>query len=156
MDPLSIAGTVLAIGQCIGPIVNGIRALRKFKEIEDSVLAALEESENHGMKLQMWLEAIGDIDEKTVSLSHMAYLQRTLSGLQVAAASHEAEVRSWLRALGLPDKLQENSTPDRASDSETTLVEGDKSESSDTSTTFTKHCEYHSLTSNHAKSAQLT
>lgn len=134
MDPLSIAGFVLAIGQSIGPIVSGIRALRRFKEIEHAVEAALEQSDIFCVKIQLWLEAIGDIEETSLSPTQLEFLRRTLSGLQVAAESHEMEVRKWLQALGLSDTVLVEGA---ARGSETTLAKRDAaSESSSSSRTI--------------------
>ncbi|KLO08639.1 hypothetical protein SCHPADRAFT_944286 [Schizopora paradoxa] len=138
MDPLSIFGLVTSIGQSIGPIINGIRALRSYKDIDDSVIAALERSEVNGLKVQLWLDIMSDIDQATSGFSAMqlAYLRRTLNGLEVAAKSHETEVRSWLRALDLEDNNIPlgNSSPRFTSD--LTLVDC-KSEGSETLTVTT-------------------
>ncbi len=145
MDPLSIAGFVLAIGQSIGPIVNGIRALRKFNEIEHDVAAALNQSDMFCVKIQLWLEIIGNIEETSISPTQTELLRRMLRGLQVAAESHEVEVRKWLQSLGLSDTLQ-----GAARESERALVKRDSgsgSESSNTSRTIVESCMYCFFTS---------
>ncbi len=106
MDPASIVGLILSVGQCIQPFIACLRTIAEYRQIDKTISEALKKALLYCERLELSLGDLKLIDESSITSGHKDFLRRTLNEFHAAVMSHRAEVDSWILRLGLSDKLE--------------------------------------------------
>ncbi len=105
MDPLSITGLILSVGQCIQPFISLLRAVVEYRQIEETISEALNKTVLCCKRIELTLNDLSLIDESSIASGHKIFLHIALDQFHSEVLSHRAAVDSWIRRLGLSDKL---------------------------------------------------
>lgn len=104
MDPASIVGLILSVGQCMQPLIACLRTISDYRQIDRTIAGALKKTILYCERLELSLGDMKLIDESSITAGHKTFLRRTLDEFRAAVLSHRAEVDSWILRLGLPNE----------------------------------------------------